>query len=69
MISGKIAERRWLKEPTQLQWRVTLPSAIFSWDTLHMQSGKESSIPTFPYKKDDCTSHTKGRFEDTCTSI
>jgi len=27
MISGKIAERRWLKEPTQLQWRVTLPSA------------------------------------------
>jgi len=33
MISGKIAERRWLKEPTQLQWRVTLPSAnttIFS---------------------------------------
>ena len=27
MISGKIAERRWLKEPTQLQWRVILPSA------------------------------------------
>jgi|GEM_PF-5593021 len=27
MMSGKIAERRWLKEPTQLQWRVTLPSA------------------------------------------
>ena len=27
MISGKIAERRWLKEPTQLQWRVTLLSA------------------------------------------
>ena len=27
MISGRIAERRWLKEPTQLQWRVTLPSA------------------------------------------
>jgi hypothetical protein len=27
MISGKIAERRWLKEPTQLQWRVTPPSA------------------------------------------
>ena len=27
MISGKIAERRWLIEPTQLQWRVTLPSA------------------------------------------
>ena len=27
MISGKIAERRRLKEPTQLQWRVTLPSA------------------------------------------
>ena len=27
MINRKIAERRWLKEPTQLQWRVTLPSA------------------------------------------
>ena len=27
MMSGKIAERRWLIEPTQLQWRVTLPSA------------------------------------------
>ena len=26
---GRIAERRWLKEPTQLQWRVTLPSAIY----------------------------------------
>ena len=27
MINRKIAERRWLKEPTQLQWRVILPSA------------------------------------------
>ena len=27
MMYRKIAERRWLKEPTQLQWRVTLPSA------------------------------------------
>jgi hypothetical protein len=27
MMGGKIAERRRLKEPTQLQWRVTLPSA------------------------------------------
>ena len=26
---GRIAERRWLKESTQLQWRVTLPSAIY----------------------------------------
>jgi hypothetical protein len=30
MISGKIAERRWLKEPTQLQWRVTLLSTKIS---------------------------------------